>query len=402
MRIITGLISSKAIAYFVGPSGMALMGNFRNFNSTLESIGILGFQNGIVKTIAEKQTDINYLKGLICTVFYTLLIVSILLGSVVLLSSNYFLKSILDNNESYKLAIQIVAITLPFSILHLFFISVINGFCQYQKVVAITIFSYIIGLVVSVFLMWKFGVLGAMISISVLSFLLFCMSGYYFHKIFSFTEILNFHFFELSQIKKIIVLASMTLFSSIVTPVIYIFIRKLIIINESIEAAGYFEAMNRISGFYMMFVTTLVSLYYLPEFSKSKNIIDNKPMIVNYFKTIIPILLFSFIVLFFMKDFVVLVLFSKDFSNVSEMFIWQLIGDFFRACALILAIQFFAKKMVRPYFITEIISFSILLISNYFCILYFGAKGAVIAYAITYILYFIVLSFYFRIFLKLL
>jgi PST family polysaccharide transporter len=45
VRIITGFISSKAIAYFVGPSGMALMGNLRNFTSTIENIGILGLQN---------------------------------------------------------------------------------------------------------------------------------------------------------------------------------------------------------------------------------------------------------------------------------------------------------------------------------------------------------------------
>ena len=55
VRLISGFISSKAIAYFVGPSGMALMGNLRNFTSTLENIGILGLQNGIVQNSAKNQ-----------------------------------------------------------------------------------------------------------------------------------------------------------------------------------------------------------------------------------------------------------------------------------------------------------------------------------------------------------
>ena len=89
-------------------------------------------------------------------------------------------------------------------------------------------------------------------------------------------------------------------------------------------------------------------------------------------------------------------IFTKDFSAVSNLFFWQLLGDFFRAAALILAIQFFAKKLVKPYFITEIISFTILIFSSYFGIQIFGVEGAVMAYAVTYFLYFIVVSIYFR------
>ena len=96
VRIFTGLLSSKAIAYFIGPSGMALMGNFRNFSSTLEAVGVLGFQNGIVKTVAENKEDKNKVYSLLTTVFYTLLITSLLVSFTVLLGSNYFLKSILS------------------------------------------------------------------------------------------------------------------------------------------------------------------------------------------------------------------------------------------------------------------------------------------------------------------
>ena len=55
VRIVTGFVSSKAIAYFIGPSGMALMGNLRNFTTTIENIGVLGLQNGIVQTSAKNQ-----------------------------------------------------------------------------------------------------------------------------------------------------------------------------------------------------------------------------------------------------------------------------------------------------------------------------------------------------------
>lgn len=396
VRIFTGLLSSKAIAYFIGPSGMALMGNFRNFSTTLEAVGILGFQNGIVKTVAENHEDRGKVYSLLTTVFYTLLFSSLLVSFSVLMGSNYFLNSILNGNERYLLALQILACSIPFSILHLFFISVINGLSLYKNVISISIFSYVAGLLISVFLMWKFSVLGAMISISVVSFLLFCFSGFYFLKQFSIQEILNVKHFNFNFIKNVLTLASMALFSSILTPIVYIFIRKLIIASQSIEAAGYYEAMSRISSFYMMFISTLVSLYYLPELSKTVSLQENKSLVRQFYKTIFPVFSIGLIVIYFLKDIVILVLFTKDFSAVSNLFFWQLLGDFFRAAALILAIQFFAKKLVRPYFITEIISFIILIISSYLGVQYFGAEGAVMAYAVTYFLYFVVMGIYFR------
>ncbi|MEQ3661288.1 MAG: O-antigen translocase [Flavobacterium sp.] len=396
VRIFTGLLSSKAIAYFIGPSGMALMGNFRNFSSTLEAIGILGFQNGIVKTVAENQEESSKVYSLLTTVFYTLLITSLLVSFTVLIGSNYFLKSILNGNETYLLALQVLACSIPFSILHLFFVSVINGLSLYKNVITITIFSYIAGLLISVFLMWKYTVLGALISVSIVSFLLFCFSGIYFMKQFSFKKVLNIQYFDFNQIKRVIVFASMTLFSSILTPIVYIYIRKLIITTQSLEAAGYYEAMSRISSFYMMFITTLVSLYYLPELSKTASLKENKTLVRQFYKTVFPVFSIGLIGIYFLKDIVILVLFTKDFTEVSNLFFWQLLGDFFRAATLILAIQFFAKKIVKPYFITEIISFSILISSSYFGVQYFGAEGAVMAYAVTYFLYFVVVGIYFR------
>ena len=55
VRLITGFLSSKVIAYFVGPSGMALMGNLRSFTSLLESVGTLGIQNGVLQNVAKNR-----------------------------------------------------------------------------------------------------------------------------------------------------------------------------------------------------------------------------------------------------------------------------------------------------------------------------------------------------------
>ena len=72
IKISIGLVTSKVIALYVGPLGMGLVGNLRNFLSFIESIATLGFQNGIVKYVAEYKEDKKQLSILISTVFIAL------------------------------------------------------------------------------------------------------------------------------------------------------------------------------------------------------------------------------------------------------------------------------------------------------------------------------------------
>jgi len=45
LKIGIGLITTNVLAKFVGPSGMALVGNMRNFVSLIEILSTLVFQN---------------------------------------------------------------------------------------------------------------------------------------------------------------------------------------------------------------------------------------------------------------------------------------------------------------------------------------------------------------------
>ena len=55
-QMVCGLIISKVIAVFVGPQGMTLIGNLRNFLGAAQQVSILGMYNGIVKYI---QVDLG-------------------------------------------------------------------------------------------------------------------------------------------------------------------------------------------------------------------------------------------------------------------------------------------------------------------------------------------------------
>ena len=396
VRIITGFISSKAIAYFIGPSGMALMGNLRSFTSTIENIGILGLQNGIVQNCAKNNENKEQLNNWVTSLFWIFCSLALLLSFIVFLGNSFFSNQIFGSASEYHFVLYFITFVIPFQVLHLFFVAILNGFSEYKKVTAISVCSYLAGLLISLFLMWKFGINGALISISVLSVFQFLFSGYYFVKYFSFQLILLNRKIDFRNIKHILPLGLMTLFSAVLAPILYIFIRNLITKEVSLEAAGYYEAMQRISGFYMMFISTLITFYFLPELTKAKSLDKERKLTFAFYKGIIPIFGFGLVLIYFLRNFVIQVLLTKEFELVSDLFLWQLLGDFFRALALILGIRFYAKKMMKDYFVTEIISFTVLFSSSYLLIPKFGSEGAVMAYAVTYLLYFVILLFYFR------
>ena len=57
IRAIAGFVSVKIVAIYIGPSGLALMGQMQNFISMMSSIASAGINNGVVKYTAEYYND---------------------------------------------------------------------------------------------------------------------------------------------------------------------------------------------------------------------------------------------------------------------------------------------------------------------------------------------------------
>ncbi|TYA94733.1 O-antigen translocase, partial [Seonamhaeicola marinus] len=67
-------------------------------------------------------------------------------------------------------------------------------------------------------------------------------------------------------------------------------IRNYIIDNIGYKDAGFWEAMTRISKYYLMFVTSLMALYILPRFTEISNKRDFKKEVLAFYKTVMPFL----------------------------------------------------------------------------------------------------------------
>ena len=299
-------------------------------------------------------------------------------------------------NLKYNFIFKAFAFALPWYALSLVLVSIINGLGRFKNVIYISIIGNCIGLLVSVFFITKFQVNGALLSIIITPSLLFLISFYYINKEVSLVGCVRFYYFDFKIIKNLSSYFLMALVSGVIGSIVYIAVRKNIIATIGIQEAGYWEAISKISSYYLVFISSILTLYFLPKLAVAKNDLQSKKVFFNFYKTIFPVFIVGIIIIYFLRVFIVKLLFTTEFLPVKDLFFWQLLGDVFKVASLILGYQFFAKKLTFAFILSEFLSFGILYFLSDYLIKVIGLEGVVLAQAIDNFIYLMVLVIYFR------
>lgn len=391
-----GLVTSKLLAIFVGPSGLALIGNFRNFMAALEGVSTLSFSAGIVKYIGENEDDKKELEKIIATVLLSFLSIGFILSILVFFFSDYLSFEIFGNNLKYSILFQVVAIVLPWNAISVLFISIINGLGKYQKVIYANIISNVVVLLLSLGLVVQYKTLGALLSIALIPVVLVFVNAYYLPKELPVFKGLSFKQYDFKIFKNLFAFSLMIVPSAILSPFINLQIRNFLIASEGIDSGGLWEAITRISNIYLVFVSTLVSIYFYPKLIKAKLLTESNVVIWRFYKSIFPVFVFGTVFIYFLRFFIVKVLYTTAFLPITTLFFWQLIGDVLKVAGLILGFQLLAKKNMVAYIGFEMVSLVFLYASSVFCIKTMGLEGVVMAQALENLLYLVMLMVYFR------
>ena len=394
LKLVFGFITSKALAIFVGANGMAYVGNFRAFLNVVENFSLLGIQNAIVKYVSEYQHDKSKLKSVLATFGLLLLASSIVISLVLIFGANYLSKQIFNHSEIYSFLFYVLAILFPLYVFSTFCISVVNGFQEYKKVIYIQIISSSIALVFSVFLIYYFETFGALISLILAPVFVFFVSLFYLRNVISLSDTFSFSAFDFSVVKNLSEYVLMALVSGVIGSFVLLEIRTDVIEITGLKNAGIYEGLQRISSYYLLFISSMMAIYFYPKIAaKNSNV---KEIIFFYLKTIIPVFTFVLILVYIFRKFIIQFLFSPELEPMESLFLWQLLGDLLKAISLIFGTILIAKKKTKTFIITEIISLSILYFSSNWILHTIGINGIVMAHTFTYFMYLLVLVIYFR------
>lgn len=395
VKMLIAFVSIKIIASILGPSGIALIGQLNNFASIIMALASVGINQGVTKYISENKGSKEEVRKLIGTAFKMTLFSSLFCGINLIIFNKFFATKILNSLE-YGYVFIVFGFVIIFYALNNLLLSILNGFQQYKKFVVINIINSLIGLIFTITLVYFWELKGALISLisyqSTMFFITYWMLRKQYWAVF-----ISFRAKLVKQVtQKYFHYTLMAITSAATVPVSQLFIRSYVISNISIIDAGYWEGMNKLSSMYLMVITSSLGVYFLPKLAELNTNLELRKEIFKAYKIIMPVLTIGLLSIYFLRYFVVSILFTEDFMPMTSLFAYQLIGDFFKIAAWLLAFNMIAKSMTKTFIATEIIaSLTFVVLALYFVNIN-GVVGITQAYMINYIALFFSMILIFR------
>lgn len=395
IKVIAGFVSIKVVAVYVGPSGLALMGQMQNFISMMSSVASAGVNSGVVKYTAEHYED-EQIKQKIWSSALKISLVLIIPMAIGIIFLADFISMQLLNTAEYSSIFIVFAITVIFFVLNGLLTSILNGQKEIKKLTILNIFGSLFGLAVTILLVTQYELYGALIAGIVSQSIVFFITLAF---------VLKSSWFKLSMFlgsmdkeyrNKLLKYSLMTITYIITSSLSQIYIRHYLGANIGWDEAGYWQAIWRISETYLMLITTTLTIYYLPKLSSIQDKVELRKELLYGYKIIMPIVIVMALGIYIFRDFIISILFSEAFSPMAQLFFYQLIGDVIKIAAWLLGFIMVAKAMTRLSIFSEIffacsfVGFVVLFVNIY------GLIGVTIAFMVNYLIYMIFLYFSLR------
>jgi len=390
IRLIVSAFIQRLLAVTIGEAGIANIGQIRNLLAMLTTTSTLGMFSGVVKYVAEFKNDQPELSKLFSSVTLFIIIGSFGSAAILFFGASYF-SDYLFYSQAYIYVFQLLAVIVPFIAINRVVNAVVSGLSDYKRYAKIELISYLLGSAALIYGLYSFDLKGVIIAIALTPIIQLLVLAFVFGK--TLNQYVQFKALSLNFIykNKLLAFTLMSFISTFLINYIELDIRSFVTKEININEAGYWTAMTFISKNYMVFATGLFSLYVLPKFASIHTKTEFKNEVLNIYKTILPIFGLGMLLVYLLRNFIIELIYP-DFTGMEPLFKWQLLGDFIRLGSVVLAHQFLAKRLVKSFVITELISLSLFFVLTKVFIPYYGTEGVVLAHFIRYIIYFIVVA----------
>lgn len=391
IKMLTLLGLNKILAIYVGPAGYAALGQFQNAVQMITTLASGAINTGVTKYTAEYREDEAKQHAIWRTAGSISLIGSLLVATAVS-GFNRPLAVWFFKDESLGSVFIWLSATLVLFVFNTLLLAILNGKKEIRRYVIANIAGSLFALMVTTVLAVRLGLYGALLALAIYQSLSFFVTVLLCYKAswFKFRYLIG--EFDKAAVKNLAKFTAMALTSAACVPVSHILIRNHLGETLGWDAAGYWEAMWRLSSAYLILVTTTLSLYYLPRLSELQSVEEIRREILQGYKVILPVAAMCGFAIYFMRNYIIKFLFSLEFMPMEVLFAWQLLGDTLKIGSWILAYIMLGKAMVKLFVVSEV-AFSL---SFYVLTVFFTnsmkLEGVAVAYAINYLIYWAVMA----------
>jgi polysaccharide transporter, PST family len=387
-RLLAGLVVLKLVAWFAGPAGVGKLGQFMSLMSLLAVLAGGGISAGIVKYVAEYRNDALRLSRLLAAALWYAICASCVMGCVALIFSRQLAVWLL-NDPGYVSLIRILAVAQFGIALINYILSVINGFMDVRRLALIQAGGSLLGVAVVIGLSHWLHLYGALLALVIGQVLTLAVGlpawwrSPYFQR-----SMLRMHF-DREMTGRLAAFSLMTLTSALLPPLINIVVRNHLATQFGWEQVGYWQAVSRVSDAYLLFLTTAINIYYLPKLASTH---ERKSLVFELrsaYRHLLPAVIVLAALVYLLRNTVTHLLFSANFVSANPLYGPQLVGDVLKIASFVLSYLMLAKAMTRLFIVSECVFAISYLALVYAFTTYFGLIGAMYAFAVNYLLYFL-------------
>jgi polysaccharide transporter, PST family len=392
IKLLTALGLNKLLAVYVGPAGYAVIGQFQNAVGMIGALANAGLTTGVTKYTAEYYDDEERQRGVWRTAG-SITCAGSLLASLAIALCHKLLARLFFKSETYADVFLWLAATLSLLAANGLLLAILNGKKEIRRYVTVNIAGSLLSLVLTALLARAWGLYGALVALAVnqsvvlLVTLAICRRATWFrlsHLVGRIDPALA------RNLAKFMLIALTT---AVAGPTAQIVVRDHLATSFGWGSAGNWQAVTRISDIYLLLATTTLSVYYLPRLSEIREAGELKREIVQGYKVILPVAACGAAVIYLLREWIAVTLFTREFSAMGELFGWQLTGDVVKIASWMLGYVLIGRAMTKAVIVTEILFSASFVALTMSLTPYLGLKGVTVAFLVNYVLHFFAMGY---------
>lgn len=386
-KLMFAVVSLKVVAFYVGPSGMAVVGQIQSFLQILSAGASSVTTSGVVKLIAENKYPKEKIlqSSMLLLVFISLSFALVLLFAARFVS-DFFLQS------DWVGVVLLLPVAAFFIGLNNLFISFFNGCQKYSEYFWYSIIAAFCTTVTICILSFFYGRLGAVYSIALSP--VFAGLCILFLPVRFRLPRLKLKTFDCEIIKILLSYSLMALGSVVVVYGVQIFLRDYITTVGSSSEAGVWYAATRLSDIYMGICSVLFSTLLLPKYSSQEGraLRGTVVQIVGITLVFVVLMIISVNQL---GGVAVRLIYGDAFAVTAEILRLYVLGDALKCLSWVFLYVMIAKQHVRFYLGYEIISAILYLALCVFCYEFYGFESMAFGYPLQGVMSLLMVSIWF-------
>ncbi|HMI00853.1 MAG TPA: oligosaccharide flippase family protein [Pedobacter sp.] len=352
VNVLTGIIRSKFVAIFLGPTGMGVSALLLSSVTLVITVVSLGINFSAVRDIsrANESGDKEEL-NVIVTIFKRWLWVSCIFGTIVLISLSPIISSIAFGDRAYTLSLILLSLMAIFTLLTNGNIALLQGTRKLNYAANSTVIGSLLALFTSIPLYYFYGTKGIVPALIFSAVITFMVTEYFARKVSVSSR-------NVSRKETVGVgmamakLGMVMMLGQILGSVVVYFINLVIRSKGGMADVGLYQAGTMITNQSIGLVFTAMSMDYFPRLSVVSNDSEKVNEMVNQQATITVLIASPLLIsLIIFAPIIIHILLSPQFYVISNFVRWLAFGTLFTAPAVVLGYIALAKGDKKSYFL---------------------------------------------------